>query len=110
MKAPSRYVWRVDLKKTECYWQGWFDGLSQVFLSVDVPKILLLAGVDRLDKELTIAQMQGVCVCMHVCVCGYRASWRSSGLFRGGGGGGRGGPCPPPPSGFVLPLPLDRLT
>ena len=57
--AKSGYVWRVDLKKTECFWQGWFEGLSKSFVSVAVPKMLILAGVDRLDKELTIAQMQG---------------------------------------------------
>lgn len=38
---------------------GWFTGLSNLFLSVKVPKLLLLAGTDRLDKDLTIAQMQG---------------------------------------------------
>ncbi len=53
------YVWRVDLHKTECHWRGWFDGLSQEFLSLPQPKLLILAGVDRLDKELTIGQMQG---------------------------------------------------
>lgn len=30
-----------------------------MFLSVNVPKLLLLAGVDRLDKELMVGQMQG---------------------------------------------------
>ena len=38
---------------------GWFVGLSQQFLASSVPKLLLLAGVDRLDKELTVGQMQG---------------------------------------------------
>jgi protein phosphatase methylesterase 1 len=38
---------------------GWFEGLSTLFLSSDVPKLLLLAGVDRLDKALTVGQMQG---------------------------------------------------
>lgn len=57
--AGGGYMWRVDLRKTECYWEGWFNGLSKQFLSTAVPKMLILAGVDRLDKELTIAQMQG---------------------------------------------------
>ena len=52
-------MWRIDLKETECHWQGWFDGLSKLFLSISVPKMLILAGVDRLDKQLTIGQMQG---------------------------------------------------
>ena len=53
---------------------GWYEGMSQVFLSCPVAKLLILAGelyleyillqcmilgVDRLDKELTIAHMQG---------------------------------------------------
>jgi len=29
------------------------------FLGIRAPKLLLLAGVDRLDKELMVAQMQG---------------------------------------------------
>ncbi len=53
------YTWRIDLSKTEQYWRGWFSDMSKLFLSVPEPKLLLVAGVDRLDKELTIAQMQG---------------------------------------------------
>lgn len=30
-----------------------------MFLSVRVPKLLMLAGTDRLDKTLLIGQMQG---------------------------------------------------
>ncbi|XP_025085238.1 protein phosphatase methylesterase 1-like [Pomacea canaliculata] len=54
-----RYTWRINLSKTEKFWPGWFQGLSQKFLACNVPKMLLLAGVDRLDKDLTIGQMQG---------------------------------------------------
>ncbi|URD92842.1 hypothetical protein MUK42_33581 [Musa troglodytarum] len=36
-----------------------YDGLSEMFLSCPVPKLLLLAGTDRLDRSLTIGQMQG---------------------------------------------------
>ncbi|KAL3234079.1 hypothetical protein MRX96_022827 [Rhipicephalus microplus] len=54
-----KFVWRIDLSGTEEYWKGWFAGLSSLFLSVPAPKLLLLAGVDRLDKDLTIGQMQG---------------------------------------------------
>ena len=57
--AQPGYVWRIDLAKTEPYWKGWFSGMSQLFLGCAVPKLLLLAGVDRLDKDLTIGQMQG---------------------------------------------------
>lgn len=57
--TSHEYTWRIDLSKTEPFWKGWFQGLSQRFLSCEVPKMLLLAGVDRLDKDLTIGQMQG---------------------------------------------------
>jgi len=38
---------------------GWFQGLSNLFLTTPVPRLLLLAGTDRLDKPLMIGQMQG---------------------------------------------------
>ncbi|KAJ8403875.1 hypothetical protein AAFF_G00347430 [Aldrovandia affinis] len=59
VKKESLFTWRIELAKTEKYWDGWFRGLSALFLSCSIPKLLLLAGVDRLDKELTIGQMQG---------------------------------------------------
>ncbi|KAK2155649.1 hypothetical protein NP493_2060g00006 [Ridgeia piscesae] len=55
----ATYTWRIDLSKTDKYWRGWFEGLSKLFLGCPVPKMLLLAGVDRLDKDLTVGQMQG---------------------------------------------------
>jgi protein phosphatase methylesterase 1 len=57
--ADKRWTWRTELEDTAVFWRGWFEGLSQMFLSVPVPKLLVLAGVDRLDKDLMIAQMQG---------------------------------------------------
>ncbi|XP_057974652.1 uncharacterized protein LOC131162323 isoform X1 [Malania oleifera] len=53
------YVHRARLEETEQYWRGWYEGLSEIFLSCTVPKLLLLAGTDRLDRALTIGQMQG---------------------------------------------------
>ncbi|GLJ31087.1 hypothetical protein SUGI_0622230 [Cryptomeria japonica] len=53
------YVWRTPLEKTEHHWKGWYEGLSEMFLSSPVAKVLLLAGTDRLDRSLTIGQMQG---------------------------------------------------
>jgi len=38
---------------------GWFTGLSSKFLSCKTAKLLILAGTDRLDRELLIGQMQG---------------------------------------------------
>ncbi|KAF2578712.1 hypothetical protein F2Q68_00002247 [Brassica cretica] len=53
------YTYRTRLEQTEQYWKGWYEGLSEKFLSSPVPKLLLLAGTDRLDRTLTIGQMQG---------------------------------------------------
>ncbi|KAH7289968.1 hypothetical protein KP509_30G026200 [Ceratopteris richardii] len=53
------YTWLTPLEKTETHWQGWYKGLSDLFLSSPVPKILILAGTERLDRALTIGQMQG---------------------------------------------------
>lgn len=68
-KAPStpvatedtskRYTWRIDLSKSEKFWIGWFEGLSEKFLNLRVPKQLLLASIDGLDRALTVGQMQG---------------------------------------------------
>lgn len=55
----DNYIWRIDLSKTETHWTGWFTGLSNKLLSVPASKMLILAGVDRLDRDLTIGQMQG---------------------------------------------------
>ena len=53
------YVWRTDLLASKPYWTDWFKGLTKIFLELRAPKQLLLAGNDRMDKELTIAHMQG---------------------------------------------------
>lgn len=53
------WKWRTDLAATEPFWSDWFVGLSKKFLEAKGGKLLVLAGTDRLDKELTIGQMQG---------------------------------------------------
>lgn len=53
------FIWRADLLATQQYWRGWFQGLSKRFLSARTARLLLLAGTDRLDKELMVGQMQG---------------------------------------------------
>lgn len=55
----DRVHWRTDLRLTEPFWPEWFNGLNAAFLDYPRPKILVLASSDRMDKELTIAQMQG---------------------------------------------------
>lgn len=57
---PSKpWVWRTNLAETKPFWEDWFVGLSRKFLEARGGKLLLLAGTDRLDKELMIGQMQG---------------------------------------------------
>jgi protein phosphatase methylesterase 1 len=60
--AAGAWRWRVDLAETQEYWEDWFQGLSGKFLGAKCAKLLILAGSDSLDKELTIGQMQGECV------------------------------------------------
>ncbi|KAK5012317.1 Protein phosphatase methylesterase 1 [Cryomyces antarcticus] len=60
IELPSgEWTWRTDLAATQPFWAGWFEGLSRKFLEARGAKLLLLAGTDRLDKELMIGQMQG---------------------------------------------------
>lgn len=57
---PSRpWLWRTNLSLTKPFWENWFIGLSRKFLEARGGKLLVLAGTDRLDKELMIGQMQG---------------------------------------------------
>ncbi|KAI0256239.1 protein phosphatase methylesterase [Lactifluus subvellereus] len=51
--------WRTPLRSTGPYWEGWFRGLSSAFLAARTARLLVLAGTDRLDRELMIGQMQG---------------------------------------------------
>ncbi|EEB06584.1 carboxyl methyl esterase [Schizosaccharomyces japonicus yFS275] len=57
--SDNMYVWRTDLLATYPYWSEWFTGLSDKFLGTRGGRLLVLAGTDRLDKKLTIGQMQG---------------------------------------------------
>ena len=57
--SEGRWVWKTDLASTEAYWENWYIGMSGKFLGGRGAKLLLLAGTDRLDKELMIGQMQG---------------------------------------------------
>ncbi|KAF9791398.1 hypothetical protein SFRURICE_014110 [Spodoptera frugiperda] len=59
VRLSSEYKWRIELSRTERHWSGWFRGLSAAFLAVRAPRLLLLASIDGLDRELTVGQMQG---------------------------------------------------
>jgi len=56
---PPPYRWRTPLQDTAPYWTNWFTSLSSQFLSSRTARLLVLAGTDRLDRELMIGQMQG---------------------------------------------------
>jgi len=49
------YEWKVCLMKSEKHWVSWFKGLTKSFLDVRVPKLLMTAEKERMDKDLTIA-------------------------------------------------------
>ncbi|KAG6001817.1 putative carboxyl methyl esterase [Claviceps maximensis] len=57
--ASHPWRWRTNLSTTQPFWEDWFAGLSKKFLASKGGKLLLLAGTDRLDTEMTIGQMQG---------------------------------------------------
>jgi protein phosphatase methylesterase 1 len=57
--STTRYIWRTNLAATSPWWESWFSGMSARFLGGRGAKLLVLAGADRLDKELMIGQMQG---------------------------------------------------
>ncbi len=55
------YEWITDLRTTEPFWVEWFTGLSEAFLSIRAPKLLVLANYSLLesDRAICAAQMQG---------------------------------------------------
>mmetsp|Transcript_5459 Transcript_5459/g.9237 ORF Transcript_5459/g.9237 Transcript_5459/m.9237 type:complete len:142 (-) Transcript_5459:39-464(-) len=53
------FKWRTNLMATKMHWNDWFKGMSQLFLDINLPKILLLASSDRLDKTLQMALTVG---------------------------------------------------
>mmetsp|Transcript_29508 Transcript_29508/g.28662 ORF Transcript_29508/g.28662 Transcript_29508/m.28662 type:complete len:171 (-) Transcript_29508:22-534(-) len=67
----TKYVWRTDLMGTKPYWESWFKGLSSSFLGLRLPKQILLAASDRMDKELTIAHMSGKLKMVVIEDCGH---------------------------------------
>ncbi|EDW70209.1 protein phosphatase methylesterase 1 [Drosophila virilis] len=69
--AAKNYTWRIDLAKSEKYWVGWFSGLSDKFLNLRLPKQLLLASIDGLDRTLTVGQMQGRFQMQVLARCGH---------------------------------------
>jgi len=59
VERDGQFHWITDLEQTAPFWKGWFENMSNLFLQVPAPKLLVIADTDRLDTPLTIAQMQG---------------------------------------------------
>ncbi|TFY50093.1 hypothetical protein EVJ58_g11195, partial [Rhodofomes roseus] len=55
----SAWIWQTPLRSTAPYWTSWFTSLSKLFLTARTARLLVLAGAERLDRELMISQMQG---------------------------------------------------
>jgi hypothetical protein len=55
---PFLFFW-IHRQLKFVFGADWFAGLSSKFLAVRTARLLVLAGTDRLDKELMIGQMQG---------------------------------------------------
>jgi len=66
------YTWRTDLLASQPHWLGWFEGLTAAFLGCPQPKLLLLADVERLDREMSVAQMQGRLQVVVLRGCGHQ--------------------------------------
>lgn len=53
------YLWKTPLLKYEDDWRGWFEGFNENFLSLPCPHCLIIANIERLDGQMSAAQMQG---------------------------------------------------
>lgn len=64
--ADGSWRWRTNLQASSPYWRGWYEGLSDAFLSLSVPKMLLLAGTDRcVAAALVSEEVHVLCQCHH---------------------------------------------
>jgi protein phosphatase methylesterase 1 len=57
--AGGAWRWRTPLEASEPFWEGWYGGLSGLFLGLPVPKMLLLAGTDRCEFECHANDLAG---------------------------------------------------
>lgn len=56
-QVDEEYRFITDVASTHKHWPSWFTGLSAAFLRHRANKLLMLAGTDRLDKDLMIGQV-----------------------------------------------------
>ena len=66
--AEALYEWITDLSATSPFWTSWFSGFNASFLALpsSTAKLLLLANVETLDKDLIVASMMGQFQCVVV--------------------------------------------
>lgn len=72
--ADGSWQWRTNLAASNPYWRGWYEGLSDAFLALPVPKMLLLAGTDR------CAGLQSVTGCRLLKQCSVEVPQASCGV------------------------------
>lgn len=53
--GQRRWVWRTALEASEPYWDGWYRGLSELYLAQRVPKARLLPTFDSAGISLVSA-------------------------------------------------------
>lgn len=61
--ADGSWRWRTNLQASSPYWRGWYEGLSDAFLGLSVPKMLLLAGTDRCVAAALVSEVHVLCRC-----------------------------------------------
>ena len=47
------YKLKMNLLDSKPYWNEWFIGLTKAFLSYNIPKMLMLAGIEQMGKDLS---------------------------------------------------------
>lgn len=58
--VSGSFEWITDLSKMSSYWDTWFTSLTSNFLRFPGSRLLILAtDTDYMDRDMTIAQMQG---------------------------------------------------
>lgn len=56
----GRLTWKTDLAASKANWPCWFEGVDANFMTTTASKLLVLAKTaTKLDKDLSIGQMQG---------------------------------------------------
>lgn len=58
-ESEGIYTWKTPLLKYESDWTSWFTGFNDNFLSLSCYHCLIVATIDRLDKKMSMAHMQG---------------------------------------------------